>query len=291
MRFATHDGPGIRTTVFLKGCPLACTWCHNPESQSFRPDILYFADRCRHCGECIAACPEHAIEERDGKLRTGDTCKRCGHCLEFCMAEARQIAGRPCTVEELLREVERDLIFFEESGGGVTLSGGEPLSRPQFVSAFLRGCRDRGIPTAIETCGFAHPDVFLEVASLAGLVLFDLKLVDPEKHRRYTGVANSGILRNLEALARLRHPMKVRIPVVPGINDSADDAGAFARCLAPLGVPVELLPYHAIGAEKYRRLNRIYRLNGTPEPAPADLARFRNRLMFAGVNVEAGGST
>lgn len=207
------------------------------------------------------------------------------------MAEARQIAGRSYSVEELLGEVERDLIFFEQSGGGVTLSGGEPLSRPRFVAAFLRGCRERGIPTAIETCGFAHPDVFLEVAPLAGLVLFDLKLVDCAKHQRHTGVANGGILRNLEALVRRRHPVKVRIPVVPGINDSAGDTDAFARFLGPLGVPVELLPYHAIGAEKYRRLNRSYQLNGTPEPAPADLTRFRERLMRVGLNVEVGGST
>jgi len=173
----------------------------------------------------------------------------------------------------------------------VTLSGGEPLSRPRFVSALLLGCRERGIATAIETCGFAHPDVFLQVAPLAGLVLFDLKLMDPVKHQRHTGVANHTILRNLKALAGLRHPIKVRIPVVPGVNDSARDVDEFAAFLAPLGAPVELLPYHAIGAEKYRRLHRIYELKDTPEPSAADLAQFRGRLAHAGVNVTLRGST
>src|ERR1035437_2992874 len=149
MRFATHDGPGIRTTVFLKGCPLSCWWCHNPESQSFLPERLYFEERCRHCLECAAVCPQHAIHEVNGVLATFDTCTFCGTCTEICMAEARQIAGRRYTVDELIAEVERDIVFFDESGGGVTLSGGEPLSQPVFVASFLAACQERGIATTL----------------------------------------------------------------------------------------------------------------------------------------------
>src|ERR1022692_2429246 len=198
MRFATHDGPGIRTVVFFKGCPLSCWWCHNPESQSFQPDRLYFAERCRHCLECAAICPEHAISEVDGVVYTSAACTLCGTCTTVCMAEARQIAGRRYTVEELtagrryaveelIAEVEKDVVFFDESGGGVTLSGGEPLSQPVFVASFLAACQERGISTTLEPCGFAQPDVFRQAARQADLVLFDLKLVDMAKHRQYTG--------------------------------------------------------------------------------------------------------
>src|ERR1017187_4119551 len=145
MRFATRDGPGIRTTVFFKGCPLSCWWCHNPESQSFRPDVLYFEERCRHCGDCLAACPEGV---------TDFACRRCTVCAEACQAEARQVAGKRMTLGEVVREIEKDVIFFDESGGGVTLSGGEPVAQPRFAEALLRACRDRGIHTVIETCGF-----------------------------------------------------------------------------------------------------------------------------------------
>lgn len=283
MRFATHDGPGIRTTVFFKGCPLACTWCHNPESQSFLPDILFFEDRCRHCGECESVCPEHSPHDRRH-------CRRCGRCVETCVAEARRMAGETYTLDRLLAELERDQVFYGESGGGITLSGGEPMSRPRFVAALLRACRRRGIATAIETCGFAYPEVFLQTALLADLVLFDLKSADPEAHLRHTGVSLRIIRANLEALARTRHPLKVRIPVVPGINDSDADIRDFASLLAPLAVPVELLPYHAIGAAKYRRLNRPYPLQDTPEPAPAEMARYAAGLETAGLHVELGGN-
>ena len=289
MRFSTHDGPGIRTTVFLKGCPLACWWCHNPESQSFRPEILYFEERCLRCGDCQAACPQHAIAV-NGFLRTDATCRRCGHCAEVCPADARRMAGRRTTLAELLREVERDLVVFEESGGGVSLSGGEPTAQPGFAAAFLDACRERGIHTAIETCGATAAGPFLEVALAAELVLFDLKMTDPKRHKLYTGRSNSTILQNLRNLAH-RHPaVTVRIPVVPGINDSEDEAGRFAELLSRLRIPsVELLPYHRIGAGKYRRLGQPNRLEDTPEPSAAGMSRFRDVLAQAGLNVIIGG--
>ena len=290
MRFATHDGPGIRTTIFFKGCPLSCWWCHNPESQSYQPDRLFFAERCRRCLECVGACPQHAIEFTRGAIATSEDCTRCGACAEICMSEARQIAGKRYTLAELIAEIEKDVVFFDDSGGGVTLSGGEPLGQPRFVSAFLRECRLRGIHTVLETCGFGQPDAFLEIALLANEILFDLKLPDAEKHCRYTGVPNNPILRNLESLVARRHPVTVRIPVVPGVNDSDDDATEFAACLVRLRAQrVELLPYHSIGTEKYRRLGREYKLNGTPPPAAAGLAGFRDVLTRAGLHVTVGG--
>jgi pyruvate formate lyase activating enzyme len=286
MRFSTQDGPGIRTTVFFKGCPLSCWWCHNPESQRLQPELLYLEERCRHCGDCVTACPQHAIEQVNGAVRTSALCRRCGQCAEVCQAEARQIAGRRLTVGELVAEIERDLVFFEESGGGVTLSGGEPLAQPRFVSALLAACRDRGIRTVLDTSGYAPSSVFLDVALAADLVLFDLKLMDPLKHKQYTGVSNRRILGNLKELVARGRPVIVRIPVMPGINDTDDEIRQFARYLAELPISqVELLPYHHIGAGKYKRLGLPYRLGNAPQPTAADLARFSDPLTRAGLNV------
>ncbi|MBZ5618851.1 MAG: glycyl-radical enzyme activating protein [Acidobacteriia bacterium] len=302
MRFATHDGPGIRTTVFFKGCPLSCWWCHNPESQGFQPDLLYFDERCRHCGECVAACPQHAIRQtgepvkssqKDDNKRSSvplDVCRGCGRCAEVCQAEARQLAGKRMGLHEIVAEIEKDLIFFEESGGGVTLSGGEPLAQPEIAAAILRACCDRGIHTVLETCGYARPNTFRSVALLADLVLFDVKLMTAALHREYTGLSNIGILQNLEELFARGRPVTVRIPLVPGINDTAEEVDGFARYLGRFrGCRVELLPYHRIGAAKYARMGRTYRLKDTPEPAAADLARIGDRLTRAGLNVTLGG--
>lgn len=292
MRFATHDGPGIRTAVFFKGCPLACWWCHNPESQSFRPEVLYFEERCRHCGDCVAECPEHALRlTADGQVgRNGNVCQRCGHCAEVCQAEARQLAGKRVGLDEVVGEIEKDLIFFEESGGGVTLSGGEPLAQPAFAAALLRACRDRGIHTVLETCGYARPETFRSVALLADQVLFDVKLITAAAHREYTGLANTGILQNFEDLFARGRAVTVRIPLVPGINDAPEELDRFARYLGKFpGCRVELLPYHRIGAAKYTRLARTYKLKDTVEPSAAELARVSDRLTRAGLNVTVGG--
>jgi pyruvate formate lyase activating enzyme len=290
MRFATHDGPGIRTTVFFKGCPLSCQWCHNPESQNFHPEVLYFEERCRHCGECVAACPEHAIRQTaGGQVESSGVCRRCGHCAEVCQAEARQLAGRPVGLHEIVAEIEKDLIFFEESGGGVTLSGGEPLAQPRFAAALLAACRDRGIHTVLETCGYAKPDTFRSVALLADLVLFDVKFITAAAHRQYTGLSNTGILQNLAELFERGRKVTVRIPLVPGINDTDEEIDRFARYLGRFpGCRVELLPYHRIGSAKYARLARTYKLKDTPEPAAAELARVGDRLRQAGLNVTTG---
>jgi len=218
-------------------------------------------------------------------VETSEACTFCGTCTDFCMADARRLAGRPYTLDELICEVEKDTIFFDESGGGVTLSGGEPLAQAPFAAAFLDACRERGIATTLETCGFVQPAVFEDAAPRAGLIFFDLKAIDPETHRRYTGVPNGMILRNLEWLVARSAPVTVRIPVIPGVNDSAKEIDGFANYLNRLCPPaVELLPYHRTGMEKYRRLGLTYELADTPEPALGELEHFRDALARAGVN-------
>jgi len=290
-RFSIHDGPGIRTTIFFKGCPLACQWCHNPESQSFRPEVLYYEERCRHCGDCAAACPQNNIHLSDGVLTTGDQCASCGTCAQACVADARRAAGRMVTVPELLAEVEKDLVFFDDSAGGVTLSGGEPASQAEFAIDFLEACRDDGIHTAIETCGVAGLETFLRLASSADEVFFDLKFIDRDAHRRYTGASNTIILRNLKAILDAGIRPVVRIPVIPGINDSAAETAHFAWYLAGLTVGrVELLPFHRVGQEKHRRLGRLCLAADVQEPSPDEMAHFQDVLSSAGIEVSIGGS-
>ncbi|MBM3744391.1 MAG: glycyl-radical enzyme activating protein [Acidobacteria bacterium] len=290
LRFCLHDGPGIRTTVFLKGCPLSCWWCHNPEGQSSEPELLYYAARCRRCGACVEVCPQAEVAQRDGVVEPSPLCERCGACVEVCVAGARELAGRPMSVSDVLREVERDLVFFEESGGGVTLSGGEPLQHPDFTVALLDACRARGVHTVLETCGMASREALLNAARRADLVLYDLKVLDPRKHREYTGSPNDAILGNLEALAGSGHPPVVRLPLIPGLNDGEADLREYAGFLARLGIRrVDVLPYHRIGIDKYRRLGRPYHL---PETATADAEANRAvaaQFQIGGFEVTIGG--
>ncbi len=262
-RFALHDGPGLRTTVFLKGCPLSCGWCHNPESREFKPVLLFRPSRCISCLKCIEACPEYAVsagkEHPDTDLLL---CSACGRCVERCPAEAREIVGREYTIPKIMEEIRRDRIFHDESGGGATFSGGEPLAQPGFVVSLLRACRSEGIHTALDTSGFAEPRVFLEVASLADLVLFDLKVMDPEIHLKLTGVYNKEILENISELSALgKTEILIRIPLIPGLNDNKENisqAGAYIRGLPGIH-RVELLPFNAMAKEKHLRFSLLYK--------------------------------
>lgn len=289
-RFCLHDGPGIRTTVFLKGCPLCCVWCHNPEGRDFKPSVLYFEERCRHCGECIIACPHGAIREVDGKVETGPECELCGTCLDSCQTAARQISGKLMTVQEVIRKVEEDLVFFDESGGGVTFSGGEPLYQPHFLNFLLEECRKRKIHTVVETCGFVKPDILLSLKDKVGLFLFDVKILDPSKHARYTGVPNDLILENLEMLASAGVNVVVRVPLIPSVNDSMEEILQIGRHLNELGISrIHLLPYHNTGSAKYARLKLTYSLEGLNPPSPESVLRLVRGLEGQGLNVTLGG--
>lgn len=290
MRFSVHDGPGIRTAVFFKGCPLACWWCHNPESQNLEPEVLYSPDRCRLCGDCAATCPHGAIERIGDRMTVTDECQLCATCVDVCGAEARSVAGRTMTVSEILAEIERDVVFFDESGGGVTFTGGEPFAQPELLEALLDACRQRRIHTTIETCGSAARDSVLRIGGMADLILYDLKILDTARHRQYTGAPNRNILENLQALVAAGRPVVVRIPVVPGINDGPADVRAACQYLAPLGLTrVDLLPYHRAGTEKYRRLGREYRLQHTPAPTAAAMALIAAEMEAVGIPVKIAG--
>ena len=287
MRFSVHDGPGIRSVVFFKGCPLSCWWCHNPESQNFEPDVLYSPERCRLCGACAEHCPHQAIVRDEDRMVTGEDCARCGSCVEYCAAEARAVAGRRMTVGQILADVERDTVFFDESGGGVTFSGGEPLSQPEALEALLKACRERRIHSAIETCGAAPRETLVRLCELADLVLYDVKLIDEARHRKFTGAPNRNILENLAALAAGHGNVVARVPVVPGVNDSAEDVRGLVELFA--GFPlmrIDLMPYHRAGTEKYRRLGREYRLADTPAPGIAELAGEAVELGRTGIPVK-----
>jgi pyruvate formate lyase activating enzyme len=255
MRFCLHDGPGSRTTVFFKGCPLCCWWCHNPEGQTAQPDLMFFENRCVLCGECLETCPHGAIVKEDNVMRTTEACRACGACVDACAAGARELAGRWMTVPEVLDEIEKDRLFWDESGGGVTFSGGEPLLQPNFLESLLDACRARDIHTAVETCGYAQRNLLLRLSSKIDLFLFDLKLLDAEKHHANTGRGNDSIVGNLRALVQAGRDIIVRYPVIPEVNGDEENVKQMVKLLRTLGLRrIHLLPFHPIGAEKYRRL-------------------------------------
>jgi len=287
-RFSVHDGPGIRTTVFLKGCPLACAWCHNPEGLTDGVELNYRQALCLGCGRCVRACAPQALAlTPQGIVRRPERCTLCGECARVCPSEAWSLVGRRLTAEELVAELDRDRVFFEVSGGGVTFSGGEPLAQPQFLAEALALCGKRGLHRAVDTSGYAPPEALDAVAPLTDLFLFDLKLMDPAAHRERTGVTNEPILRNLRRLAEGPSGIEIRVPVVPGLTDGAENVRALGAFLGrlPRRLPVRLLPYHRAGAAKYRRLGLTCRAQDVREPRAEELAALAARLAEAGVDV------
>lgn len=281
-RFSVHDGPGIRTTVFLKGCPLHCLWCQNPESITRQPEITFVASKCIQCGECLEMCPEGAIApDDDGRVIDRDLCTLCGQCLDTCYAGALNIFGRYLTVGELFAEIERDRDFYARSGGGVTFSGGEPTAQPAFLEAACRQAKARRLHTTIDTCGYVGWSTFRSILRYVDLVLYDLKHMDSDAHRRLTGVPNELILDNLQRIDRLGLPVYIRLPLVPGCNDSAENVRATAAFAASLHSleRLDILPYHRLGEPKWRQLGSAYRLHDLEPPGRqqvydlADLAR------------------
>ena len=291
-KYCLHDGPGIRTTVFLKGCPLCCAWCHNPESQLARTEIAVVQNRCTACGECRRACPFGQAAAGKGPMPTDAAeCTVCGQCAEACPTGARQMIGERRTIAEIMEAVLQDRIFYEDSGGGVTFSGGEPLTQPAFLKAMLEACRAEGLRTAVDTCGFARADVLLDVAGSSNLVLYDLKLMDDARHRQYTGVSNGPILTNLRALARAHQNIWLRMPVIPGINDREEDWQAAAGLAAGLhGIrQVNLLPYHKFGLFKSRRMSHPSALESVEPPSPERMEHVAGIFRECGLDVKIGG--
>jgi len=278
-RFATGDGPGIRTLVFLKGCPLRCLWCANPESQSQTPELMFHRSRCVGCGRCIEACPVGAIEADAAGLTTDRrACTACGRCVSACLYEAREVIGQTVSVGEILRQIRRDRRFYDRSGGGVTLTGGEPLQQCAFSADLLKACRAEGIHTAMETCGFAPASCIDAVLPHLNLLYYDLKHIDPDAHKRLTGQSNESILANLERVARsfVQGTIVIRVPWVPeynGYEDVLEGILDFVSVLPNID-HVEIMPYHRLGAGKYDGLGRRYLLDGRPpvqKPALAHL--------------------
>jgi len=288
-RFSVNDGPGIRTTVFLKGCPMRCPWCHNPESILPGKQLLLREDRCIRCGDCSRACPNGAISNVEGILVTDrDRCRVCGTCLESCFAEAREIVGRETTVDEVLLEAEKDRVFYDQSGGGVTFSGGEPLFQHEFLLALLQAARQKEIHTAVDTTGYTSPEILEGISPFVDLFLYDLKTLDDERHREYTGVSNRLILENLGRLIRRGNHVIARVPLLPGVNDdetSIRDIGRFVKNLGAVS-EIHLLPYHTTGSEKYRRLGMKYGFSGVPSP---DRARAVENELRSYVDVVSSG--
>jgi len=258
-RLTLHDGPGVRDTVFLKGCPLRCRWCHNPESISPERELLFRDNLCMHCGACVPGCPTGAHTFHDGHhVFDRNCCSGCGKCADVCLAGALTLCGREVTAETVFAEVVREREFFLQSGGGVTLSGGEPLLYPDFAGALFRLLRENGIHTALDTCGMVNFAAFERVLPFSDLVLYDVKGMDPEKHRSNTGSGNAVILENLRRLGKLNVPVEIRMPVVPGCNDEESEFAAAGRFLAglPMVKSVRLLAYHAMARDKYRMCGR-----------------------------------
>jgi len=259
-RFAIHDGPGVRTTVFFKGCPLHCLWCHNPEGIDAGIELVSRPSRCSRCYTCVSACPLQAISKNSGQVEIDrGRCDVCGECAAVCMYEALELAGRKVTAQEVIDEIEKDRIFYDQSGGGATLSGGEPLAQPEFCGEILAELNKRNIPAALDTSGLAPWEVLIENAGKADLVLFDLKMIDEKKHKDSTGVSNRLILENLEKLACGHKNIVVRIPLIAGVNDGDENIRRTIDFLRPLKTikKVSLLKYHKGGVEKYKNLGKV----------------------------------
>jgi pyruvate formate lyase activating enzyme len=293
-KYALHDGPGIRTTVFFKGCPLRCAWCSNPESQSFTVELIWRREDCIGCGTCAAVCPVEAIALSAGEITLDRRrCTLCGECWRQCPGGALEKVGREPDPVQILEEVGRDSVFYFRTGGGLTLSGGEPLAQPDLAAALLHGYRSRlhGRHTVVETSACCPPDALECVLPHTDLFLADIKHMNPAAHRRFTGADNDRIIANLQRLAASPAQLVLRFPLIPGCNDDTENLTATAAFAVSLpGVEcLDILPYHRLGEEKYARTGRSFPLQGTAPPTVKEIDQARNAFEKAGLRVRVGG--
>src|SRR5450759_1433782 len=310
-RFSIHDGPGIRTTVFFKGCSLRCFWCHNPEGLHLKPEVQFFPSRCIGCGECVISCAQGAQELLpDGKrLYNREKCVVCGKCVENCFSGGLQMNGKTMTVDEVLDEVRQDRAFYETSGGGVTLSGGEPMLQPDFAYHLLARAREEGIPTAVQTTSNVRWELIERILPVTDLFMVDIKSMDSAKHKAVTGVSNEQILENARRLAQACPAIIFRVPVVPTVNDTPEEIAAIAQFVTdlktlrppktqssqfnspmaesrPLENPdLELLPFHRLAGDKYRSLSMDYHAAELETPSKEKMSALAEVARQFGITV------